>query len=149
MQFVNYFLSEWNDLIGWYLSLPLFLYFVEIFCWLFNIYLRTSRSEFIVSVNKYLEARSHKLSVGMRFKMRFEGDEVPERRCTIWFWQLIFSFDHTVESDNCSSPPKYRFSGTIVGVGDNKSSVWADSEWRSLKVSMHGFGYNFQCISHF
>ncbi|TKY53849.1 Auxin response factor 1 [Spatholobus suberectus] len=67
---------------------------------------RTSRSEFIVSVNKYLEAQSHKLSVGMRFKMRFEGDEIPERR----------------------------FSGTIVGVGDNKSSVWPDSEWRSLKV---------------
>ncbi|EEF34538.1 Auxin response factor, putative [Ricinus communis] len=67
---------------------------------------RTSRSEFIVSVNKYLEARSHKLSVGMRFKMRFEGEEVPERR----------------------------FSGTIVGVGDNVSSGWADSEWRSLKV---------------
>ncbi|KAJ1385723.1 PB1 domain [Sesbania bispinosa] len=67
---------------------------------------RTSRSEFIVSVNKYLESRNHKLSVGMRFKMRFEGDEVPERR----------------------------FSGTIVGVEDNKSSVWADSEWRSLKV---------------
>ncbi|KAL5096239.1 hypothetical protein RYX36_000566 [Vicia faba] len=67
---------------------------------------RTSRSEFIVSINKYLEARNHKLSVGMRFKMRFEGDEVPERR----------------------------FSGTIVGVEDNKSSVWADSEWRSLKV---------------
>ncbi|KAK9287289.1 hypothetical protein L1049_015702 [Liquidambar formosana] len=67
---------------------------------------RTSRSEFIVSVNKYLEARNHKLSVGMRFKMRFEGEEVPERR----------------------------FSGTIVGVGDNTSSGWADSEWRSLKV---------------
>ncbi|KAG5525722.1 hypothetical protein RHGRI_032124 [Rhododendron griersonianum] len=41
---------------------------------------RTSRSEFVVSVNRYLEARSHKLSVGMRFKMRFEGEEVPERR---------------------------------------------------------------------
>ncbi|WVZ10581.1 hypothetical protein V8G54_015111 [Vigna mungo] len=67
---------------------------------------RTSRSEFIVSVNNYLEAQSHKLSVGMRFKMIFEGDEIPERR----------------------------FSGTIVGVGDNKSSVWPDSEWRSLKV---------------
>ncbi|XP_050210701.1 auxin response factor 1 [Mercurialis annua] len=67
---------------------------------------RTSRSEFIVSVDKYLEARRHKLSVGMRFKMRFEGEEVPERR----------------------------FSGTIVGVGDNISSGWADSEWRSLKV---------------
>ncbi|KAB2008300.1 hypothetical protein ES319_D10G090200v1 [Gossypium barbadense] len=67
---------------------------------------RTSLSEFIVSVNKYLEARSHKLSVGMRFKMRFEGEEVPERR----------------------------FSGTIVGVEADKSSGWADSEWRSLKV---------------
>lgn len=41
---------------------------------------RTSRSEFIVSLNKYLEARSYKLSVGMRFKMKFEGEEVPERR---------------------------------------------------------------------
>ncbi|KAL3843635.1 hypothetical protein ACJIZ3_001038 [Penstemon smallii] len=67
---------------------------------------RTSRSEFIVSLNKYLEARNHKLSVGMRFKMRFEGEEVPERR----------------------------FSGTIVGVEDNTQSKWADSEWRSLKV---------------
>ncbi|XP_058090007.1 auxin response factor 1 [Magnolia sinica] len=67
---------------------------------------RTSQSEFIVSVNKYLEARGHKLSVGMRFKMRFEGEEAPERR----------------------------FSGTIVGVGDTLSSRWADSEWRSLKV---------------
>ncbi|ESR44698.1 hypothetical protein CICLE_v10003317mg, partial [Citrus x clementina] len=67
---------------------------------------RTSRSEFIVSVNKYLEAKKHKLSVGMGFKMTFEGEEVPEQR----------------------------FSGTIVGVGDCKSSVWPDSEWRSLKV---------------
>ncbi|XVE91013.1 hypothetical protein DITRI_Ditri20bG0121900 [Diplodiscus trichospermus] len=50
--------------------------------------------------------QSHKLSVGMRFKMRFEGEEVPERR----------------------------FSGTIVSVGDNQSSGWADSEWRCLKV---------------
>ncbi|KAL2491076.1 Auxin response factor 1 [Abeliophyllum distichum] len=75
---------------------------------LFSVYYkpRTSRSEFIVSVNKYLEAQNHKLSVGMRFKMRFEGEEVPERR----------------------------FSGTIVGFEDNASSRWPDSEWRSLKV---------------
>ncbi|KAM7478705.1 hypothetical protein LguiA_026918 [Lonicera macranthoides] len=75
---------------------------------LFSVYYkpRTSRSEFIVSLNKYLEARSCKLSVGMRFKMKFEGEEVPERR----------------------------FSGTIVGVGDNTSSRWIDSEWRSLKI---------------
>ncbi|ESQ29527.1 hypothetical protein EUTSA_v10023326mg [Eutrema salsugineum] len=67
---------------------------------------RTSRSEFIVSVNRYLEAKNQKLSVGMRFKMKFEGEEAPEKR----------------------------FSGTIVGVQENKSSVWHDSEWRSLKV---------------
>ncbi|XP_074294436.1 auxin response factor 1-like isoform X1 [Silene latifolia] len=67
---------------------------------------RTSRSDFLVSVNKYLEAKSHKLSIGMRFTMRFEGDDVPERR----------------------------FSGTIVGVADSSSSSWVDSEWRSLKV---------------
>ncbi|XP_078447559.1 auxin response factor 7-like [Wolffia australiana] len=67
---------------------------------------RTSPSEFIVSLNKYLEAKNHKLSVGMRFKMRFEGDDAPERR----------------------------FSGTIIGVGDSVSPHWADSEWRSLKV---------------
>lgn len=67
---------------------------------------RTSRSEFIVSVNKYLEAKNNKLSVGMRFKMRFEGDEAPERR----------------------------FNGTIIGTVDTGSSRWADSEWRSLKV---------------
>uniref|UniRef100_A0A7N0SWU0 Auxin response factor n=1 Tax=Kalanchoe fedtschenkoi TaxID=63787 RepID=A0A7N0SWU0_KALFE len=75
---------------------------------LFSVYYkpRTSRSEFIVSVNKYLESRNHKLSVGMRFKMRFEGEEVPERR----------------------------FSGTIVGVEENTAFGWADSEWRSLKV---------------
>ncbi|CAL9135301.1 unnamed protein product [Musa textilis] len=66
---------------------------------------RTSRSEFIISVNKYLEAKNNKFSVGMRFKMRFEGDEAPEQR----------------------------FSGTIIGV-DTASSRWKDSEWRSLKV---------------
>uniref|UniRef100_A0A0A8ZT00 Auxin-responsive protein n=1 Tax=Arundo donax TaxID=35708 RepID=A0A0A8ZT00_ARUDO len=70
---------------------------------------RTSSSDFIVSVNKYLEARKQKISVGMRFKMRFEGDEVPERR----------------------------FSGTIIGIGSlpaMSNSLWADSDWRSLKV---------------
>ncbi|XP_019171679.1 PREDICTED: auxin response factor 1-like [Ipomoea nil] len=67
---------------------------------------RTSRAEFVVSVNRYLEAQDHKFSVGMRFKMRFEGEEVPERR----------------------------FSGTIIGVGENKSCGWPNSKWRNLKV---------------
>ncbi|KQJ82781.1 auxin response factor 9 [Brachypodium distachyon] len=70
---------------------------------------RTSRSEFVVSVNKYLEAKKQNMSVGMRFKMKFEGDEALERR----------------------------FSGTIVGMGSTPtmpSSQWADSDWKSLKV---------------
>ncbi|RLM65364.1 hypothetical protein C2845_PM16G08430 [Panicum miliaceum] len=70
---------------------------------------RTSRSDFVVSVNKYLEAKKQKISVGMRFKMRFEGDEAPERR----------------------------FSGTIIDIGSlpaMSKSLWADSDWRSLKV---------------
>uniref|UniRef100_A0A0D9W5C4 Auxin response factor domain-containing protein n=1 Tax=Leersia perrieri TaxID=77586 RepID=A0A0D9W5C4_9ORYZ len=70
---------------------------------------RTSRSEFVVSVNKYLETKKQNLSVGMRFKMRFEGDEAPERR----------------------------FSGTIIGIGSvpaMSTSPWADSDWKSLKV---------------
>lgn len=33
------------------------------------------------------------------------------------------------------STSNYRFSGTIVGIEDNNSSGWADSEWRSLKVN--------------
>lgn len=37
-------------------------------------------SQFIISLNKYLEAVNNKFSVGMRFKMRFEGEDAPERR---------------------------------------------------------------------
>lgn len=36
------------------------------------------KSQFIISVNKYLEAINNKFSVGMRFKMRFEGDDSTE-----------------------------------------------------------------------
>ncbi|WZZ25569.1 hypothetical protein YC2023_008970 [Brassica napus] len=63
-------------------------------------------SQFIISLNKYLEAMNNKFSVGMRFKMRFEGDDSPERR----------------------------FSGTVVGVQDC-SPHWKDSKWRSLVVN--------------
>jgi auxin response factor len=36
--------------------------------------------QFIISVNKFLEAVNNAFSVGMRFKMRFEGEDSPERR---------------------------------------------------------------------
>lgn len=73
---------------------------------MFVVYYKPRTSQFIVGLNKYLEAvNNHKFSVGMRFKMRFEGEDSPERR----------------------------FSGTIVGVGD-VSAGWSNSHWRSLKV---------------
>jgi len=37
-------------------------------------------SQFIIGLNKYLESVKNSFSVGMRFKMRFEGDDAPERR---------------------------------------------------------------------
>ncbi|KAF6146055.1 hypothetical protein GIB67_033414 [Kingdonia uniflora] len=72
---------------------------------LFLVYYKPRTSQFIISLNKYLEASSNGFSVGMRFKMKFEGEDSPERR----------------------------FTGTIVGVGD-VSTQWKESKWRSLKV---------------
>lgn len=72
---------------------------------LFVVYYKPRTSQFIIGLNKYLEALNHGLSLGMRFKMKFEGEDSPERR----------------------------FTGTIVGVGD-VSPQWSDSKWRSLKI---------------
>ncbi|KAK8718269.1 hypothetical protein V6N13_045510 [Hibiscus sabdariffa] len=71
----------------------------------FVVYYKPRTSQFIIGVNKYLEAINNGFSVGMRFKMRFEGEDSPERR----------------------------FTGTIVGVGDI-SPHWSESKWRSLKI---------------
>ncbi|KAE8658536.1 Auxin response factor 9 [Hibiscus syriacus] len=72
---------------------------------LFVVYYKPRTSQFIIGLNKYLDALNNKFVVGMRFKMRFEGEDSPERR----------------------------FSATIVGVEDF-SPHWKDSKWRSLKV---------------
>nr|QCI44197.1 ARF9 [Lilium hybrid cultivar] len=72
---------------------------------LFTVYYKPRASQFIVGVNKYLEAINNEFKIGMRFKMKFEGEDVPEKR----------------------------FNGTVVGVGD-LSANWSRSEWRSLKV---------------
>ncbi|OIV95059.1 hypothetical protein TanjilG_10879 [Lupinus angustifolius] len=72
---------------------------------MFVVYYKPRTSQFIIGLNKYLEAVNNKFSVGMRFKMRFEVEDSPERR----------------------------FSGTIVGVGD-VCEGWSNSQWRSLKV---------------
>ncbi|KAE9616031.1 putative transcription factor ARF family [Lupinus albus] len=72
---------------------------------MFVVYYKPRTSQFIIGLNKYLEAIKNKFSIGMRFKMRFEVEDSPERR----------------------------FSGTIVGVGD-VSAGWSNSQWRSMKV---------------
>lgn len=67
---------------------------------------RTSPSEFIVPYDKYMESIKSNISTGMRFKMRFEGEEAPEQR----------------------------FTGTITGVCDADTHKWPGSKWRCLKV---------------
>ncbi|XP_057970275.1 auxin response factor 2B [Malania oleifera] len=67
---------------------------------------RTSPAEFIVPYEQYMESLKNSYSIGMRFKMRFEGEEAPEQR----------------------------FTGTIVGIEDADPNRWRDSKWRCLKV---------------
>ncbi|XP_057824431.2 auxin response factor 1-like isoform X2 [Cryptomeria japonica] len=67
---------------------------------------RTGPSEFIIPYDQYMEAMSSNLSVGMRFKMRFEEEAAPEQRST----------------------------GTIIKIGDSDPMRWPDSKWRCLKV---------------
>ncbi|KAG9446203.1 hypothetical protein H6P81_012331 [Aristolochia fimbriata] len=67
---------------------------------------RTSPSEFIVPYHQYMESVKENHFIGMRFKMRFEGEEAPEQR----------------------------FTGTIVGIGDVDPDRWPQSKWRCLKV---------------
>ncbi|XP_042501866.1 auxin response factor 2A-like [Macadamia integrifolia] len=67
---------------------------------------RTSPAEFLVPCDQYMESVKNNYSIGMRFKMRFEGEEAPEQR----------------------------FTGTIVGIGDADQNRWQGSKWRCLKV---------------
>ncbi|TVU34606.1 hypothetical protein EJB05_16443 [Eragrostis curvula] len=66
---------------------------------------RTSPSEFIIPYDQYMESVKNNYSIGMRFRMRFEGEEAPEQR----------------------------FTGTIVGC-ENLDPLWPESSWRYLKV---------------
>ncbi|KAI5055157.1 hypothetical protein GOP47_0030302 [Adiantum capillus-veneris] len=72
---------------------------------------RASPSSFIVPVEKLLASLSNKLSVGMRFKMRFEGDDATERS----------------------------YAGTITGIEDLNAARWSNSKWRSLRVNWDEF----------
>ncbi|XP_047341034.1 auxin response factor 2B-like [Impatiens glandulifera] len=67
---------------------------------------RTSPAEFIIPFKQYMESVQSTYSIGVRFKMRFEGEESPEQR----------------------------FTGTIVGIEDSDPKRWPESKWRCLKV---------------
>ncbi|KAL8256415.1 hypothetical protein R6Q59_031482 [Mikania micrantha] len=75
---------------------------------LFTVYYkpRTSPAEFIVPFDQYMESIKNSYSIGMRFNMRFEGEEAPEQR----------------------------FTGTIVGIEQHDPQRWPESKWRCLKV---------------
>ncbi|GMJ05903.1 ORESARA 14, ARF1-BINDING PROTEIN, auxin response factor 2, HLS1 SUPPRESSOR [Hibiscus trionum] len=75
---------------------------------IFSVYYkpRTSPAEFIVPFDQYMESLKNNYSIGMRFKMRFEGEEAPEQR----------------------------FTGTVVGIEDADPKRWQDSKWRCLQV---------------
>ncbi|CAH8383734.1 unnamed protein product [Eruca vesicaria subsp. sativa] len=72
---------------------------------MFVVFYKPRISQFIISVNKYMAAMKNGFSIGRRFRMRFEGEESPERM----------------------------FTGTIIGTGD-LSPQWQASKWRSLQI---------------
>ncbi|KAG2702839.1 hypothetical protein I3843_06G102700 [Carya illinoinensis] len=67
---------------------------------------RTSPAAFIVPFDKYMDSVKNNCAIGMKFKMRFEGEDAPEQR----------------------------FSGTVIGTEDADSVRWPGSKWRCLKV---------------
>lgn len=61
-------------------------------------------SQFITGLNKYLEAINHDFGVGMRFKMRFEGEDSPERRLVIMYrHKLLIYGGKLIEPLKCLS----------------------------------------------
>ncbi|KAL3535885.1 hypothetical protein ACH5RR_004346 [Cinchona calisaya] len=72
---------------------------------LFTVYYRPRKSQFIVGLNRYLQAVKCNFSIGMRFKMQLKGEDSIQRKCI----------------------------GTIIGIEDI-SPQWKNSAWRTLKV---------------
>nr|XP_011458663.1 PREDICTED: auxin response factor 23-like isoform X1 [Fragaria vesca subsp. vesca] len=75
---------------------------------MFTVYYRpwTSPAPFIIPYDQYMKSAQYEYSVGMRFKMWFEGEEGAEKRCE----------------------------GTIIDINDKDSIRWPSSEWGRLKV---------------
>ncbi|XP_077239190.1 auxin response factor 4 [Tasmannia lanceolata] len=67
---------------------------------------RGSPAEFVIPFQKYVKSIKRPVSIGMRFKMRFDMEDTVERRCT----------------------------GVVSGMSDMDPLRWPDSKWRCLMV---------------
>ncbi|KAK8550728.1 hypothetical protein V6N13_119233 [Hibiscus sabdariffa] len=67
---------------------------------------RVSHAEFVIPFQKYVKSIINPVCTGTRFRMRFEMDDLPERRCN----------------------------GVVTGVGDLDPYIWPNSNWRCLMV---------------
>ncbi|KAJ1381699.1 PB1 domain [Sesbania bispinosa] len=68
---------------------------------------RASHADFVIPYQKYVKSIKNPVTIGTRFKMRFEMDESPERRCS---------------------------SGMLIGTSDLDPYRWPKSKWRCLMV---------------
>ncbi|XP_073105900.1 auxin response factor 1 isoform X2 [Elaeis guineensis] len=74
---------------------------------MFSVYYWPRRSpEFIIPYNQYVESTKNNYSIGMKVRMKFEGEEGQEER----------------------------FTGTIISIEDADPATWPGSEWRCFKV---------------
>ncbi|THU47174.1 hypothetical protein C4D60_Mb09t12750 [Musa balbisiana] len=81
---------------------------------------RASPSEFVIPFAKYQKAvYSNQISLGMRFRMMFETEELGTRR-------------KGVEEARQSGWERYM--GTITGISDLDPVRWKNSQWRNLQV---------------
>ncbi|GAB4859210.1 ADP-ribosylation factor 4, variant 2 [Ancistrocladus abbreviatus] len=67
---------------------------------------RANHAEFVIPYPWYMTSIKNPISIGMRFKMRFEMDDSPDRRC----------------------------SGVITGFSDLDPYKWPNSRWKCLMV---------------
>ncbi|CAL5426553.1 unnamed protein product [Camellia sinensis] len=67
---------------------------------------RASHADFVVPYQKYIKSITNQIPIGTRFKMKFDVDDSPERRC----------------------------SGVVTGMCDIDPYRWPNSKWRCLMV---------------